>query len=56
MDDIRADGYSPTIRKRALSRKLVELRGHGCLVRAGDYQRDRKERCRNDSTQAFTPQ
>jgi Domain of unknown function (DUF5753)/Helix-turn-helix domain len=26
MDDIRADGYSPTIRKRALSRKLVELR------------------------------
>jgi Domain of unknown function (DUF5753)/Helix-turn-helix domain len=26
MDDIRADGYSPTIRKRSLSRKLVELR------------------------------
>ena len=26
MDEVRADGYSPTIRKRSLSRKLVELR------------------------------
>ena len=26
MEEIRADGYSPTIRKRSLSRKLVELR------------------------------
>jgi len=26
VDDIRTGGYSPTIRKRSLSRKLVELR------------------------------
>ena len=26
MDDIRTGGYSPTIRKRSLSRKLVDLR------------------------------
>jgi len=38
MDEIRATGYSPTIRKRALSRKLVELR-KACGLTTTDVQR-----------------
>lgn len=38
MNDIRADGYSPTIRKRALSRKLVELR-RACGLTTTQVQR-----------------
>jgi hypothetical protein len=37
-DGIRADGYSPTIRKRTLSRKLVELR-KACGLTTTDVQR-----------------
>src|SRR5260370_3853841 len=38
MDEIRAGGYSPTIRKRALSRKLVELR-KACGLTTTEVQR-----------------
>ena len=38
MDEIRAGGYSPTIRKRTLSRKLVELR-KDCGMTTTDVQR-----------------
>ncbi|MGH3156814.1 MAG: helix-turn-helix domain-containing protein [Streptosporangiaceae bacterium] len=38
MDEIRAGGYSPTIRKRSLSRKLVELR-KACGLTTTDVQR-----------------
>jgi hypothetical protein len=37
-DGIRADGYSPTIKKRTLSRKLVELR-KACGLTTTDVQR-----------------
>lgn len=37
MNEIRADGYSPTIRKRSLSRKLVELR-KACGLTTTDVQ------------------
>jgi len=38
MDDIRAAGYSPTVRKRALARRLVELR-KACGLKTTDVQR-----------------
>lgn len=38
MDEIRAGGYSPTIRKRSLSRKLVELR-KACGLTTTEVQR-----------------
>ena len=38
MDEIAAAGYSPTIRKRSLSRKLVELR-KSCGLTTSDVQR-----------------
>jgi len=38
IDEIRASGYSPTIRKRSLSRKLVELR-KACGLTTIDVQR-----------------
>jgi hypothetical protein len=38
MEDIRAGGYSPTIRKRSLSRRLVELR-KTCGLTTTDVQR-----------------
>jgi transcriptional regulator with XRE-family HTH domain len=38
MDETRAAGYSPTIRKRSLSRKLVELR-KACGLTTSDVQR-----------------
>jgi hypothetical protein len=37
-DEIRAGGYSPTIKKRSLSRKLVELR-KACALTTTDVQR-----------------
>src|SRR6266581_2650915 len=38
MDEIRAGGYSPTIRKRSLSRRLVELR-KACGLTTTEVQR-----------------
>lgn len=38
MDEIRAAGYSPTVRKRALARRLVELR-KACGLKTTDVQR-----------------
>jgi hypothetical protein len=38
MEDARAGGYSPTIRKRALARRLVELR-QACHLTTTDVQR-----------------
>ena len=38
MDDIRAAGYSPTVRKRALARRLVEVR-KACGLKTTDVQR-----------------
>jgi hypothetical protein len=38
MDEIQGTGYSPTIRKRSLSRKLVELR-KSCGLTTSDVQR-----------------
>jgi hypothetical protein len=38
MDEIRAGGYSPTIRKRSLARRLVELR-KACGLKTTDVQR-----------------
>lgn len=38
MEDARASGYSPTIRKRSLGRRLVDLR-HGCGMTTTEVQR-----------------
>lgn len=38
MEDARAGGYSPTIRKRSLGRRLVDLR-HGCGMTTTEVQR-----------------